>query len=279
LVLVLGAGCNQVLGLSSTQVIDAGFYDAQIDAPFACPPTGTGMPPRFSRLLHQVVVQPVFEYTTSSATMRAVAQSPSGVVEGPIDDVMTPATGLGGSPACLACAQLVFPRLTPEGDGVYGVLSSMFGAHLALYRRAANEWMEVQAFGTPLGSFLSSVTRGPTRHLMIYDGVAFHEYAVDDGGGSTEVLPAYQPGDLGLFNLGNPMFTADGLRMVFPGTVVRDGTTTTEMYYADRPDLAARFTTATALVDVPVVDSAYLTEDCSRIYISGLGSLFYAQRL
>jgi len=277
LVLLLGAGCNQVLGLSSTQVIDAGFFDAQIDAPFACPPTGTT--PQFSRVLNQVVVQPVFEYTTSMATMRAVAQSPAGVVEGPIDDIMTSATGLGGDPACLSCAQLSFPRLTPEGDGVYGVTSSMIGAHLGLYRRANNEWMEVQTFKTPLGSFLSSVTRGPTRHLVIYDGVAFHEYAVDDGGSSTEVLPAYQPQDLGLFNLGNPMLTADGLHMVFPGAAVRNGTTTTEMYYADRPDLGARFTTATLLVDFPVVDSAYLTEDCSRIYISGLGSLFYAQRL
>jgi hypothetical protein len=93
LVLVLGAGCNEVLGLSSTRAIDAGFYDAQIDAPFACPPTGTT--PRFSRLLHQAVVQPVFEYTTSSATMRAVGRDTSGVVEGPIDEVMTKASGLG----------------------------------------------------------------------------------------------------------------------------------------------------------------------------------------
>ena len=50
------------------------------------------------------------------------------------------------------------------------------------------------------------------------------------------------------------------------------------MYYADRSTVTGRFKTATQLVGVPMVDAAYLTDDCSRIYVWGLSSVFYVQR-
>ena len=75
----------------------------------------------------------------------------------------------------------------------------------------------------------------------------------------------------------NPMLSSDGLRMVFSGTTMplQIGR---KMYYAERADLSKRFGSATELADVPVVDGAYLTDDCARIYLSGLNSLFYVQR-
>jgi hypothetical protein len=52
------------------------------------------------------------------------------------------------------------------------------------------------------------------------------------------------------------------------------------VYYADRSDPSQLFGTATALANVPASDDGqeYLNDDCSRIYVSGLGSMFYAQR-
>jgi hypothetical protein len=274
-VVVLASGCNQIFGLSATQPIDAAYFDAPADAPFACPPAG--VVPRFSKLLHQAVFQRVVQYTTSATTMRAMGYGPAGVVEGPVDDVMTFVPGTG-DPACLSCSHVDLPRLTPEGDGFYGVLSGMtIPAHLGLYRRNGNMLVEVHPFTTPLGTYISSVSRGPFRRIVIYGGDAnFHEHSIDDTGGSSEILPPYTPLELGVESMHDAMLTADGLRMVFPGQLAgRMGEST---FYADRPDLGSRFRTAVELAGIPVVDGAFVTEDCARIYLYGLDSVFYAQR-
>ena len=54
LVLLL-CGCNQVFGLQETGQLDAAFFDAPADAPYACPPLGTA--PRFAPQLTQFLVQ------------------------------------------------------------------------------------------------------------------------------------------------------------------------------------------------------------------------------
>ena len=71
--------------------------------------------------------------------------------------------------------------------------------------------------------------------------------------------------------------TTDGLRMVFGGLQL--GGSGQAVFYADRGSLDARFGTASVLDGVPAtVTDAYLSEDCERIYFSGLQSIFYEQR-
>jgi hypothetical protein len=89
-------------------------------------------------------------------------------------------------------------------------------------------------------------------------------------------IASYTPAELGVAAAHSPMLTPDGLHVVFVGT---DSAAKSGMYYADRADTSARFSTGRLLVGVPVVDGAYVPEDCSRIYLSGLGSVFYAPRI
>jgi len=67
--------------------------------------------------------------------------------------------------------------------------------------------------------------------------------------------------------------SADGLRAVFTGA-----TTLPEVRYAVRSRIDAPFEGSFPLT-VPAAMDAYLTEDCSRLYFSGLGSIFYVPQL
>lgn len=266
-------GCNQVFGLQPTQSapgIDAQFFDAP---PFGCPATGA---PTYTRVLHQDVLQPVIEYTVSETAGRAMAYdfTRAITVEGPVDGVMKPAPDFpGGGQLTVTTDQ---PRLAPEGD-VATARTTKFGTStLALYRRVGGKWPKIADLGIPLGppDFMSSMTRGPMRRALISASGVFHEYEFDDSGTASEIVPAYSPGELGLFSMSSPMLGADGLRLVlqassFAGAPPR-------MYYAERPGLSARFTAAQEIA-MPVVTDPYLTEDCSRIYFSGLDSIWYVQ--
>ena len=47
------------------------------------------------------------------------------------------------------------------------------------------------------------------------------------------------------------------------------------VHYADRPSIDARFGAPVVLPAVPVTDDLFMTEDCSRLYMSGLGDVLY----
>lgn len=271
--LVIASGCNQLFGVQGTELVDARYFDAAIDAPFACP--AVGETPQFDRNLVQAVFQNVADYTTSTATGRATGRTADGVMEGPIDEPMTRQNGFS-SAACLSCPVFLQPRLTPEGDGLYGVLSGMFDRRLVLFRLVSDTWMLTTDFGPTSYGAISSLTSGPTRQLMVGDGTDLRELTITDSGSVTEISPPYTPADLGVEMSRNPMLTSDGLRMTFIGA---DKELRESVYYSDRADLAARFSIGRAMADVPVVEGSYLTPDCSRIYLSGLGSVFYAPRI
>ena len=281
--------CNQIFSLTQTQPIDARIFDVGIDAPFSCPPIGTV--PQFSVLLHQDVPQEIDEYTISSTLMRAMGVDPvMGIVEGPIDAEAQHV--IGGAAYCGTCTSFARPRLTPEGEGAYVLVEPPPTVEprrppfIAIYLRDNGSWTESVEFSTALlpldgTEFISSVTRGPMRRMMIYasDGY-FHEWALDDSGDASEIVPPYMPGDLGIAAESDPMLSSDGLRMVFQGLPADgDGTPENLYFYADRSDVTARVGTATVLQNVPpAAPTAYLNDDCSRIYVAGLGSLFYLQR-
>jgi hypothetical protein len=268
--LLLACGCNDIFGVRTTELVDARYFDAGIDAPFTCPaPGGT---PEFDRNVVQAVFQDVHEYTTSATTGRAIGRASEGIVEGPIDELMTVMKGLEVS-GCLSCAVVRQPRFAPEGDGVYAMLSGMTGSRIVLYRLVGDTWMIAMDFGPTSSSWISSVTPGPVPHMMLGDGVNLNENEVTD---KLSEIAVYTPTDLAVKTAYAPMLTSDGLHMIFVATDITDKQ---GMYYADRADLAARFSTGRLLVGVPVVTGAYVPEDCSRIYLSGLGSVFYAPRI
>jgi hypothetical protein len=112
--------------------------------------------------------------------------------------------------------------------------------------------------------------------MMIFDGMSLREHELGDLEAVLTEVGTYTAGDLGLSTVRGPMLTPDGLHMVFIGSNKDD---VEGMYYADRAELTARFSVARLLDGVPVNDGAYVPDDCSRIYLSGLGSVFYAPRI
>src|SRR5689334_19586163 len=95
---LLLVGCNQVYGLDPTRASDAAYFDAPIDAPYACPPIGT--PPRFSRSFAQVVAQNCNNYTVSisgRALARCAFAGDQRIAEGAIGERLEIAPGFEGN--------------------------------------------------------------------------------------------------------------------------------------------------------------------------------------
>jgi hypothetical protein len=283
--------CDNVFGLHQTQplLFDAKYFDAPIDAPFACPPTGTV--PQFSSLLHQDIFQPITEYTISSSTMQAMGLNGGNVAAGMDDEPMQSTTGFPGGMFCGSCAAGYHPRLAPEGNSAYIIFAPSPAIYppkspsLTQYLRGSDgTWTPGSSYSVSVAAtdFISSVTQAALRRIVIYSSGTddnFYEYALDDSSGAATLVGTHTPVTLGVEFIQNPMLSSDGLRLVFEGSNMADAFSLT-VYYADRSDPSQLFGTATALANVPASDDGqeYLNDDCSRIYVSGLGSMFYAQR-
>src|SRR5512143_2261526 len=88
--------CNQVFDLRPTKSVDAkhDFFDAPLDAPYACP--ATGETPAFGSLFHQVILQNCKDYEPSQAKQTGIALCDDGqytgnylLSEGPLDGPLT----------------------------------------------------------------------------------------------------------------------------------------------------------------------------------------------
>jgi hypothetical protein len=259
------AACNQVFGLHESRERDGGQYDAPLDAPFACPPIG-GTPPSFSPLLHQVIVEDCRDYSISPSG-RAIALCSNRVAEGPRDELLMPLIEISTMPG----SSLFTPRLSPDGQMIifHEVRANATTVHV--YVRMTNgSWQQLQ--DAPFGAqvdWISTFARGPTGDRVFVrttDGI--HEWAYE---GSTwrDVL-VETSGELGI-RLATIQITSDGLRAVLYSD--------NALYYSDRPDESAKFRAAVPMSNVPAFPDAFLTEDCSRMYVSGLGSIFYTQQL
>ena len=278
------AGCNTVFSLEPTteRISDARYFDAPIDAPFACTPLGAA-PPRYSRALHQIT-QDCTDYSASPSTGLATVLCREStqvlVEEGPLDGPFVPSVGIDSGPG-LAVAH---PRLSPEGDELFTIQSPSGGPGvLVAYARQSNgSWLRAYdvtiPFAVPSSARIGRVTRGPARRVMIgvYDGYV-HELEFDRTGASKEV-GTYGPSNLGGANYTEsaPNLSADGLRMIYD---TYGDTTVLFMGYADRPNVDAPFGAPRELDGVPSVFDPVMTEDCSRIYFSGVSSLLWIQQL
>lgn len=279
--LVALCGCNALFGLDQTVplTIDAHYFDAPPDAPFTCP--AAGGTPQFSRLLHQIP-QRCGEYATSS-TGRAIAmcfEPTMQLAEGPLDDTLTPIPEFAKS----GPPNLDHARYAPEGDEliVRRWDDGSVSGRILVYRRNDGAWTYDHDIKLPnnqaIDSFVrfGSPSRAPNRRLLVRNTTSdFDEIEIDATGASTKIK-TITPASIGLTNLAGivPNLSADGLRMVVYGA----SSTMSGMFYTDRASLADSFRAATLLDDVPGAGDPFLSEDCSRLYFSAIGSVFWVQQ-
>lgn len=273
-------GCNQIFGLEPTQAIptnDAPYFDAPVDAPFACPPPGSF--PTFSRLLHQIP-EHCNGYESSTAAGVATAMCPAGLVAqislGTLDGQFSPV----GTFEQVGMDRLDQPRLAPDGDLLFvrNWNTSTLTARVKVYGLTSGTFTyshDLQAtFDTSVK--FSHLTSGPVRHMLIQDGTSSSiiEYIVDASGALT-MIHTYTPGELGLNGIYSiPSLSPDGLRVVFVGgTSSSSGT-----YYMSRAAIGDLFTSPMLIPEVPVNSDPFMTPDCGRLYFSALGYIFWVQR-
>lgn len=277
------AGCNAIFGLQPTVSVDldAQYFDAPSDAPFACPPTGET--PAFTRLLHQIDLQ-CTDYSASATSGRSVgwcrSSQLSWIGEGPSDGPYAPIAGLTSTPS----TAIGEPRLDPDGAELLVRRSPTMAAigQVQVYRRGADNQFTVahdlQSWGPAFGPDIAFgiTTRTPVQRMFFLDQGLAVETTVDRATGQLTAIASYDPAaDFGLVYFASaPNLSADGLRVVFAASTADGG----HVYYSDRPSLDARFRTPVALTNVPFVYDPFLSEDCARIYFSGFDYIFWLQR-
>lgn len=260
----LVASCNQVFGNHTVGTDPNAIYDAPIDSPFECP--AIGKTPRFSPLLRQYQIQDCTYYTQVGS--EAIGYCGQFVSIGPIGMPLVPANGIpvgGGEP---------LPRLAP--DGSYMVISQFNGPMPTgtRYLRDEDTWTlvgpqpEIAALALSNIVHVAGADRIVARALfattldeLVFDGstwtkVGSHpdaEFAVDSGGPTTMY------------------WTRDALRMVISDSLGN-------LFYTDRSTVDAAFRQADML-GVSGSQDMSMPDDCSRMYVTGLGSILYLQQL
>jgi hypothetical protein len=267
--------CNPVFGLRETQARDAQLFDAPADAPFQCPPIG--MAPQFSPLLHQVGSQFCLQYTIVAGHAVAVCRAGDIFVvsEGPVDQLLVPAVGVDTPPLDEVYEQ---PRLSSDANELY-VRHFNYSTNVqdvVMFTRTGSGWQRGPAppFGTGFSDSIGGLARGPTGDRVIVtsfsDGVA-REWAHE---GSTWRAVLQHPFGLAAPNV--VQMTSDGLRAVIFAPF---GNPNQHLYYSDRPDEESPFRTAVPLSGTPLHSDAALTDDCARLYVTGVATVFYVQQL
>ncbi|MGE5185876.1 MAG: hypothetical protein ACM31C_27655 [Acidobacteriota bacterium] len=277
--------CNEIFGLSGTKTrgIDAQYFDAPADAPYTCPPAG--VQPGFDRLLHQVIEQDCFGYTISTLSGVAVATcyDPGTQIEsGLIDQPMTPVV-----------LQTKFPAgywynavFTPDHDmfvTAYDMAATAY-SFVSFVRGGDGTWTDGPAITWPFvwasGDTLTVPSHAPGRHMLYFRQPDNAWYEIAETAPSTWALARampYKAADLGVAYVYELQMSGDGLRLIGYGEPT--GATSYSIVYASRPRLDADWPPLQPLATAPGgATTPFLTDDCSRLYFSGLSSVLYVQQ-
>ncbi|HSD89399.1 MAG TPA: hypothetical protein VLB44_17840 [Kofleriaceae bacterium] len=273
--LFLLCGCNQVFGLTETAPSDAQFYDAPSRKPPRCPMFGESL--TFSPTLHQLHYD-CSQYNESTDVNLAVAmcrendsiQPYSGPREGPFSPIPE-------LPQRTIDFDVTAPQLDPEGDILMIStfdLTNTVGA-LRVYRRVADTWVrDADVPNAPPRA--SNISRGPDHRILGTNGTS-DVVEISDASGSWQPIRTHTKAILGVPSVGAIWLSADALRIVFVANAFAIAEDRTIMY-ADRPTKNDLFGAARPIA-LPVVDDMFITENCGRVYFSGLRSIFYAESL
>lgn len=293
--LLLICGCDQFFGLRNTVQVDAPpptdapdaqYFDAGLDAPFTCPTDGSV--PVFLPQLHQDVLQDCFTYKVTS-TGRAASLctnddgTPAYVGVGPIDGTLSPALGVP-IPAVGSGDFFTDVWITTAPAGDILIVAGYFSTTPRMFRyqeQGNGTWAQISDFGLAVNGAptMSGMSEGANPHVIRYDTAANFQELVDDGSNTwtTIITPSYAPADLGVGVHTYPQLSADGLRLTFVGSP--PGTTGPQrIYYTSRAAITGRFAPAVPLSGVPFIADALMDPLCSRVYVSGLASVWFAQR-
>lgn len=286
--LVALSGCNQIFGLDNTQLVDAGhpYFDAPPDAPPIC--ADPSEMPRFDGELHQSVYADLdcHSYQTSAiglalAHCTPIVTNDQRVYEGHVGPLgaMAIARGDLGEPDSIYNI-----ALAPEGSEAFiARYDSTDGAGVWRYQRdALGAWHRMEktpiSFTAGAGWSISMVTRGPLRHLFVVEGpTQAREWALDSTGTWIPVAQYSAATDLDTPQLFRMSLSADGRRLL---TYARDTSNYVNIVsYAYRASMDDRFSMPLPLSGAPLAEDLFFTEDCDRVYFSGLSAVFYVRRL
>jgi hypothetical protein len=263
--------CNRILGLD-----DVGIRDARVDGPSDAQPycpTMTGVVPRFSTILRQVIDQDCNGYQTSATVAVASCAYPVGtaISQGQIDQPLEPIPGL---PALPTAHVYLDQRISPEGDILYLDeidIDTFTATYRSFIRQSDASWspgpdLPIAEYGIP-----SVPSRGPQRHLLFYSSSLIEEW-VQDTATTWHALPT--------FDLGQPIqavwLAPDGLRAAI---VVSLPNSDREVRYVDRASIDDPFAAPQPLSTLPAGFDVFITADCTRAYMSGAYSVFYATQI
>jgi hypothetical protein len=273
LALLVMVGCNDVFGLRSTVALDAQYFDAPIDAPYACPMLGTA--PAFEPALHQRGLENCREYVTTRAghgfaKCRDIATV--GIFEGPIDGPMTLAAGV---PTQAGIHDYDTPRPSPDGERllVREVDVNTGDVRWQYYARQPDRsWMRV---GDPPFAAIPHVS------TMAQSAAGYHVLvrALDesweewlDEAGTWRSLRVHPAAAL-VAHVQTIAMTSDGLRALVTSSQ------TGKTLYSDRASIDGTFRAALPIDgSLPGTLDAYMTEDCARMFVSGLGYVFFVHQ-
>jgi hypothetical protein len=283
------AACDQAFGLKQTGVvggIDARYFDAPADAPYVCPPIGTA--PTFAPSLTEGIAQNCTSYSHSASGGADHAMAwcdATAVFDGPSGGPLTKTSLVLDS----GTQQVTSMRLAPEGDRA---IASIVDQSVLMYYveefqvMGDGAWHDVHHVITlPFGEtefypLVSTPTREPSAHVLVLNVVYPMPpslYELVDDGDPDPSQPWQQVSAQTVdpsVNISDAMsVTPDGLRLLYVSEAVNGG-----IYYQDRPSIDQPFSTPMLLPDLPETPGTdpFMTEDCARMYVSGLGGVFYA---
>lgn len=272
------AGCNSIFDLRPTQQLDAAYFDAPLDAPYACPMIGSA--PAFSAALHQHLLQDCAGYA-SAADGTVVASCVTnlggnrGVYQGESGQELQPAAGIplpdagGGDGYDL-------PRISPDGQRLlvrhvdYNTGVSDFQYYA---RTTSGTWSALAAPPFADRPFASTLATGPTGlHVLVAEFISTSWTEWIDEGGTWRMAQTHTGASFGVDPIYSIAMTSDGLRALMSGQSPET------MLYTDRASIEGPFSTAKPMPTLPVSSDAVMTADCARVYLSGLGYVFYVQQ-
>jgi len=267
----LGA-CDRALGLGPTQLADG------MPIAFTCPPIGAT--PQYYPTLLQVIDQPCNSYSFSTAGL-AMAYCTDGVDQhvstGPRDQPLVAASGFDDP-----VDEPVEAVIGGDGTAIITYLdTNTRGFGYRTYTQVGGAWQAgsevLPETGSPNQPY---VIAGMTlAHHVIYanpNDATLHELADDGAGTWTEPRPPIAAPDLGMSEIFIVAITSDGLRLLLGGYPVDQNVDT--MFYTDRPSTDVAFRPAEVIDGVPFGD-AFLSDDCARVYVTGLDRVFYLQQI
>lgn len=266
--------CNRVFDLGEVIPRDAQFFDGLGDAAHLCPPPGTM--PEFSPIVHQAISQDCRGYTIAADTGVAVARchDPDGyfdVYQAGVDRQLVRSTG--AFPVQTPDLSIDNPKLSPEGDLLIVPtfdLTNIVSTYRTYHPAPDGSWIRGADLNLPQFGGFSVPSRGPDRHVIYYDGSTTAQEWHDGG---TTTWTHVRDVAFASNNVRGVWLSPDGLRLL--AATAPNAATTLVMMYADRQAITDPFGT-TAPIPLPGSDDAFITEDCTRLYMSSVHTIFYA---